>query len=43
MYRRTIIAATDATGQQRRAWAYVMSPEKPRDSPIIRTGDWRRR
>jgi gamma-glutamylcyclotransferase (GGCT)/AIG2-like uncharacterized protein YtfP len=30
-------------GQKRRAWAYVMSPEKLRDAPIIRTGDWRRR
>jgi gamma-glutamylcyclotransferase (GGCT)/AIG2-like uncharacterized protein YtfP len=43
MYRRTIITATDAMGQQRRAWAYVMGPEKLRDAPIIKTGDWRRR
>jgi gamma-glutamylcyclotransferase (GGCT)/AIG2-like uncharacterized protein YtfP len=43
MYRRTIITATDALGQQRRSWAYVMSPEKLCDAPIITTGDWRRR
>jgi gamma-glutamylcyclotransferase (GGCT)/AIG2-like uncharacterized protein YtfP len=43
MYRRTIITATDAMGQQRRAWAYVMSLGKLRDAPIITTGDWRRR
>jgi gamma-glutamylcyclotransferase (GGCT)/AIG2-like uncharacterized protein YtfP len=43
MYRRTIITATDTMGQTRRAWAYVMSPERLRDAPIITTGDWRRR
>ena len=43
MYRRSIITATDALGRQRRAWAYVMAPEKLHEAPIITKGDWRNR
>lgn len=41
MYRRTILNVTDATGTRRRAWAYVMAPEKLSGASIITSGDWR--
>jgi len=41
MYRRTILTVTDQAGQHRRAWAYVMAPEKLKSAPIITSGDWR--
>lgn len=41
MYRRTILTVTDQAGQRRRAWAYVMAPEKLKGAPIIASGDWR--
>jgi gamma-glutamylcyclotransferase (GGCT)/AIG2-like uncharacterized protein YtfP len=41
MYRRTILNVTDKAGQRRRAWAYVMAPEKLTRAPIIPSGDWR--
>ncbi|MCA3356632.1 MAG: gamma-glutamylcyclotransferase [Roseomonas sp.] len=41
MYRRTIVTVTDQAGQHRRAWAYVMAPEKLKSAPIIASGDWR--
>lgn len=43
MYRRTILAVTDAAGRRRRAWAYVMEAAALAGAPVIAAGDWRRR